>query len=427
MGESRASGGREWFTLAVVCLINSMAVALINVSSTLKVFELTSEASLVAAVALTYNVGLATMSKLWPRLFLGRLSRRDLIVLSMVMASLASALIAATEVPGVIVALNFIAGAAYALFSPAMTTVMVDYVGKDSLGVSKFKFISGAGIVVGYGLGSGLRALISHDLILLITSVLIISTSLLTSVFPVRYTVIEPRRVTYVSLIPSVTGRLRNLAVLIVSPKLRYNLSRFVKDILDLVRAGLRRSLPLLLVGVLTLFTSIMLFFSIYPAYLKLLGFHDSEIYLLSLTASLTSTLIYRLIYGRLDDLRLVWKALYLASLSRFVLFLTPIPLEVSPDLMRPVTYTAFVAIGISWALISTSMTLTLIKLSEPERRGERLAQLNLAISAGSILGSILGLALVEIWGFTLCFVLASLLALAASLAFYGASRALAT
>ena len=105
------------------------------------------------------------------------------------------------------------------------------------------------------------------------------------------------------------------------------------------------------------------------PAYLRGAGFRDEELYVLSLTSAAVSTLSYRVVQRFVEPPELAWRVLIASVASRVPIFLAPIPILTLPQ-DRGLMYLLYVLIGVSWAGISTSLTLTVLGMSEPERRG---------------------------------------------------------
>ena len=141
--------------------------------------------------------------------------------------------------------------------------------------------------------------------------------------------------------------------------------------------------------SVVATYTSILVFFSALPPYLrKVLGVSEEMLFLLSVANSSTSTTIYAIVRRLGLGYQTLWRIHIAALTARVVLFLLPIPLKSLPtNNVVPLLVGLYIGIGATWAFIGSVQQVIMVSISEPERRDERLGQLNAAMSIGSIFG----------------------------------------
>ncbi len=422
-------GVAERAALAAFAACASASTSIANLAGSLKVLDVTGSTLLLSLTVLAYNVSFTLMSWFWPSLFAGRLSRRALLAISSTGLGLGLLLMASSSNYWLIITGSGVAGAFAALNYPVMVTVMTDYYGRDSTAVTKYNTYSGIGFIAGYVVAAAAREFMGTSLILAIASATSICVSPLTALMPRKYVAVEPRRVSYVSIIPQLTGRLRPVPSLILTPKVVYNLSRLLSDLSRMVRARMRRKLPLTMVATATLFTAISLFFTPLPAALRFYGLSDSEVYLTYTVSSITSIALYGFMRRLIDRCEDAWRLLISATITRSPIFLLPMYLSLINDLTTrlSVITACFILIGATWAAISSSLTAVVLAMSERERREERLGHLNAVIGLGTIIGSLISGPLTQGLGWFAESLTASLLVITSSLTYYKAMKALVT
>jgi len=284
----------ELYLMLSVIAGYGMSLSVVNLASSLKVFEITYSKSLLSLTVFTYNVLYAFMSSVWSRLFSGRFSRASLAFMSLLIIGVSSTVIGIASNVYLIIIFNALLGMAAAVIMPVMTTIVVDYIGKDSIAVTYVNTSSSIGMILGYTVAALITAKLSIDVLLTIIGILALSLSVIPTFFPPQFKVIEGRRVALKSLVPLITGRLRAIPSVIAHPNIVSNIKSLMYDISKALKYRLQRKIPLLILGTTTLFTAISLFFTPMPAFLRDLGLSNSEIYILSLISMASSTITYR-------------------------------------------------------------------------------------------------------------------------------------
>jgi MFS family permease len=374
-----------------VVISSSVAISIANLAGSLRVLDITGSAAMLSVVVSLYNIAYTFMSWSWTRIFFGRLSRRGIILVSM--SGISAGLMAMAFGPTFwIVALgSVLVGLFAAVISPLLTTLLTDYLGHDAAAVTRYNVFSSVGLSLGYLIGAFLRPYVGTDLILWLTAVAILLLMPLAYLIPHKYVVIEPRRVTYVSLIPQFTGRLRPLPSILFSPEIIYNFRDLFRDLQWMIRKKLARRLPLTLIATGILFTGISVFFTPIPALLRHLGLNDTEVYLLYMYSTIVSTVSYAAVHRQVKKAVQAWRPLIISTAARTIIFASFIPVifaELPESEIIIAVGGIFTAIGITWAYISTTLPTIVLSMSETEKRDERLGHLNAAIGAGTILGS---------------------------------------
>ncbi len=422
-------GVAERVALACIVAGASAVISIANLAGSIRVLDLTGSAFMLSLSVLLYNVAFTIMSWVWPAVFLGRVSRRGMLAFALGGMSSGLALMGIPPVPALVIAGSGIVGASSALISPVMMTIMTDYYGKDSLAVTKYNTYSSTGLVLGYVAAALARVRVGTPELLLGSAATSAALVILTALVPQKYVVVEPRRVTFISLIPQLTGRLRPLPSALFSPRIAYNMHRLIQDFMRAVRRNIQRRLPLTLTGTAVLFTAISLFFTPMPAFMRSVGLSDVEVYATYLTSSIVSTISYRVVYPIISDYRKAWKLLITAAAARAPIFLLPIYVLLLKGSVGalPIIVTCFIAIGLTWTAISSSLTTVVLAMSEKERKGERLGHLNAMVGLGTIIGSLLAGLIVRSYGYAALSALASALVLTATSLYYRAKNALVT
>jgi len=422
-------GVAERVALAGIVAGASAVISIANLAGSIRVLDLTGSALMLSLSVLLYNVAFTTMSWVWPAIFLGRVSRRGM--LSFALGGMASGLtlMGVPSSPALVIMGSGIVGASSALISPVMITMMTDYYGKDSLAVTKYNTYSSAGFVLGYVAAALIRARVGTPELLIASAVTSATLITLTILIPQKYVIVEPRRVTYVSLIPQLTGRLRPLPSALFSPRIAYNMRRLALDFMRMIKRNVQRRLPLTLAGTAVLFTAISMFFTPMPAFMRGVGLNDIEVYLTYLVSSVVSTISYRVVHPIISDYRKAWKLLVIATAARAPLFLLPtyVLLLGERTIALPVILAGFVIVGLTWTAISSSLTAVVLAMSEKERKDERLGHLNAMIGLGTIIGSLASGLIVKSLGYVALSATASALVTIATALYYRARKALVT
>ncbi len=422
-------GVAERVVLAGIVAGASAVISIANLAGSIRILDLTGSAFMLSLSVLLYNVAFTIMSWVWPAIFLGKVSRRGMLAFALGGMALGLALMGIPPVPALVIAGSGIVGASSALISPVMMTIMADYYGKDSLAVTKYNTYSSAGFVLGYVAAALIRARVGTPELLMASAATSAVLVALTALIPQRYVIVEPRRVTYISLIPQLTGRLRPLPSVLFSPRIVYNMRRLALDFMRMVKRNVQRRLPLTLAGTAVLFTAISLFFTPMPAFMRSVGLSDIEVYITYLISSVVSTLSYRVVHPIISDYRRAWKLLIVATTARAPLFLLPtyVLLLEGRVATLPIILTGFVVVGLTWTAISSSLTAVMLAMSEKERKDERLGHLNAMIGLGTIVGSLASGLIVKMYGYIVLSATASALVVVATALYYRARKALVT
>lgn len=413
-----------------VVISSSVAISIANLAGSLRVLDITGSAAMLSVVVSLYNIAYTFMSWSWTKIFFGRLSRRGIILVSM--SGISAGLTAMAFGPSfwVVAAGSVLVGLFAAVLSPLLTTLLTDYLGHDAAAVTRYNIFSSIGLSLGYLIGAFLRPYIGTDLILWLTAVAVLLLMPLAYLIPHKYVVIEPRRVTYVSLIPQFTGRLRPLPSILFTPEIIYNFRDLLRDLRWMVKKKLARRLPLTLIATGILFTGISVFFTPIPALLRHLGLTDTEVYLVYMYSTIVSTVSYTAVHKQIRKAFMAWKPLIISTASRTIIFASFIPV-IFANLQKPEILVTvgviFTAIGITWAYISTSLPTIVLSMSETEKRDERLGHLNSAIGAGTIAGSAIAGLMYQVLQYEGVLTTSSLLVLIAAVLYIRAQKTLIT
>ncbi|MCE4606785.1 MAG: MFS transporter [Desulfurococcales archaeon] len=247
--------------ICLIITVSSIAVSIANLIGSLRVLDVTRSTITLSLAVTLYNIFFTVMSLSWTRLFIGRLSRRSIIALSVFSLFASLILISVDNTVSVITGIVLV-GVSSAVFSPLLTTILIDYTGKDALAVSRYNLCSSIGLIIGYLLGGVLEPLVGINGVSEIASITVVLLTPVLFLIPKRYAVIEPRRLTYISFIPNFTGRIRPLPSIIFTPKIVYNAKKLVVDFVRMAKMRLARKLPLMLLSTSILFAGISVFFT---------------------------------------------------------------------------------------------------------------------------------------------------------------------
>ena len=348
--------------LALVALLYSASAAIANLASGLYVLDLTGSKTALTLTVAAYNVAFAASSLL----LVGR-GRRLRLSLSLAGVAASSLAMFMTASPWLVAVLNAAYGFFAAFIQPVILSLASRAVG-EAEAVPRINMASSLGIVAGDALAASLAGMLQPRELLLAASLLAAPAVALAAAVGV-----EPGRplAPGVSSAPLVTGRAR------YSPPARP--ARVEGAQLDL--------LPLsFYAAVLAFFTGVSIFFSPMPAYLREVGFSDSEIYMLSMVALATSTLLYELLRRRRLTPHDAARLAVAVAAARTGIFLLPLPAFhslVNPKLLMPLVYTLT---GATWAAISTALPILALRLGGGEKG---LGRVNAMTSLGLVAGSL--------------------------------------
>jgi MFS family permease len=179
----------------------------------------------------------------------------------------------------------------------------------------------------------------------------------------------------------------------------------------DHVHARLRSPLWRYLAAA-TLFTAgAAVFWGPAPAYLDELGYATGEVFVLFVIANLASAVLYEPV-GRAVADRGPRSLQTTALLVRVVVF-PGTALAAGLAFGGLVLGVAFLALGVTWAVIAVTATGLVTRLADPEERSEALGLYTALAGLGGGVGSILGGAVATAEGYTVAFGLAGLVVLA--------------
>ncbi|MCE4606786.1 MAG: hypothetical protein F7B59_05595 [Desulfurococcales archaeon] len=156
----------------------------------------------------------------------------------------------------------------------------------------------------------------------------------------------------------------------------------------------------------------------------------DKEIFLAYLYSASISSVSYAFINRRFREPARAWGYLVASMALRVPIFLAPIPLVCLHTVKTTaiiVVGTVFTFTGITWAFISTSLSTLIITVNERGEKDTLLGELNAAIGAGTIIGSILSGLIFKYEGYTGVFAWSSLLVAISALLYYKAWKTLIT
>jgi MFS family permease len=384
--------------LALTALLYSASAAIVNLAAGLYILDITGSKVLLTITVAAYNVAFALSSLL----LVGR-GRRGSLPASIAAVAVSIALMYMSEQPWTIILLNGVYGFFAAFIQPAIVSSASKAVG-EAEAVPRINIASSIGVAA----GDLLAAMVSQQLTA--RGLLVLSASIAAAAFPLslKASRMEQLKVPGIASAPLVTGRAR------YSP--------------PTTPAGRESSqgnlLPLTFyLGVLAFFTGVSIFFSPMPAYLREVGFTDSQIYMLSMTALVTSTLLYELLRRLRLTVIQASKFTIVTAASRVAIFLAPLLAfhgVVSPTKLIP---TVYVFVGATWALISTAIPIIALRLGGGE---QGLGRVNAMTSIGLVAGSLTAAPLTAAgsWDAT-CPAAAATMALAAIL-YYIAYRGIA-
>lgn len=381
--------------LVLPTLAYNVSIGLGNLAMTLRIIELGGNIGDVGLAAFVYNLFFALASPIWPITLIPKTGRKKAITLGMGITAMAFLLASIALYPYQIILLNILYGLGASMIPPALTMIFVEYVDKPrARAIGFFNQVTGLGWLVGLILGSIPLPISLHYLLLLASIIGMVAVILSHSLLPEPLGIIETRKIAILALIPWISDRARQLpALLFQYPKIGRLLAVLI-DVHKSIRLKLARTLPLLNLGTIILFTAIGLFFTAIPVYLKNnMGLSNNYIFTLNTVAAVVSTVFFTYVSRIAESDDRVWSILLAAVGSRITLFLIPIAYANISDSLTLIYVSLiilFMLFGATWSMIAVSLNTIVVSLAEPNRRDERLGQLNTMISVGIILGSIL-------------------------------------
>jgi len=399
--------GRERLALVVPALFSSSS-SIVYMGSALKIAVLGAPPSFLGLANLLYSASYAASSWIMPQLLRGVPRKTVLTALYSVGALICLAIALSNSVVQV-VALQAPLGFVNALAFTLQTALFVDLLRARHRAIYRMYLSSGIGFVLGSLTASAVRRVANLSLATSLSAASLACAAAITTVLPAAAGVVEAGKVVAYRSIPTIIAeRMRQLFSALTAPR-GFALS------LRALRKSLGRTIPLFLAGCSATFISIYLFFSVFPIYLRrVMGLSDSVMFLLPVASGSASTAVYALLSRREIDYKVMWRAHIAALLARTALFASPLAL--GRGLSMPFAAICFyLAVGLTWAFIGSAQNLIMVNLSEPERKDERLGQLNGSVSVGSIAGSIAATAL-SYMGYHTVFLAASAIMVLAAL-----------
>ena len=410
--------------LVAPVLAYNVAIGVGNLAMTLRIVELGGSVSDVGLAALLYNLFFALTSPIWPVLLAPRIGRRKTVSLGALLTSIAFTLSVPASQPLHIVLLNIVYGLGASMIPPALTVIFIEFIEKPRARVIGFlNQVSGVGWLIGLLIGS-YPMIELKDLLFIASAIGLVAAIKSALLLPEPLGILETRKIAVLSLIPWISDRARQLPIILFQYPRLSKLVALLMDVYKSLKIRLSRTLPLLNLGTIVLFTSIGLFFTVIPVYLRsYMGLSDSSVFALNAIAALVSTVAFTYVSRVAEVNDKVWNMLLSAVALRTLLFTAPVTYMAITD-MDVVVYaslsTLFALFGITWSMIALSLNTLVISLSEINKRDERLGQLNTMISTGIILGSMLA-GLIGKLGYTISFIVSGILAAIALTIYYKA------
>ncbi len=179
-----------------------------------------------------------------------------------------------------------------------------------------------------------------------------------------------------------------------------------------LMLSSLTRSLPLYYVSMFCFFTAFNMFFVPLPIFYSSLGIPGNQIFLLFLALSLTSTVFYPRV-GRRSEKIGERRLINIAGATRIAIFILIAVFGAAVGAIEAKTsiFTVCMAVfGLTWALFWVSSSSILPKLSDPTKLGQAQGMLNSVIGVAVVAGSLIGGVASYSLGYTVNFLLASLI-----------------
>lgn len=382
----------------------SFTTAVINLTSGLRVYALSNSAALLSLTTLIYNLFYTMTSYYYGKIAYRRLSIMELIFASFIMIGFSSLSMALLQNPYVVIAMNAVFGIGAALGSPTLTAAMVNHLMKDNIAVTRYNILVSLGTIFGYLTASFLGFLPSRD-ILLINSTILLVFSPLSLMLPSKFRAKMPEKVALAPMLSHLVGKMRTFPAEIIHWEKLISFGEAGKEMRKMLRVKIGRASTLTLLGTVILFTAINIFFTPMPAYLRMLGYGDKEIYALYMLSNFTTLLLYDFTRKAVGGWEQTWKVLILSVSFRPFLFLLPLTIRIFPSSV--VFATLYISIGATWAGISASLPVISMMHSSPEKKGESISKMNAMTSLGAIIGSFIA-SILSNYGITYTSLLAS-------------------
>ncbi len=398
--------------------------SLTSVGCSLRILDLTSSASVMSIAVLAYNLAFTLMSLVWHFTIGYRLSSRGLLTLSLSIATAGVAMMAFSSNPVIVLAGSGVVGLSVAIVSPVSISVLVEYTGRDSIAAAIYSFWAGVGGVLGYVSGVFISKSITSNVLELATALAAVL-SILAVFSPRVIVVLEHRRVSFLSIIPSGTGHLKPLPTVLFSHELISEFWRIARAFKKAFYKSVARKTPLVLLTTLLFFTAVSLFFTPMPAFLRSLGVRDPIIYSLYTLLSITSIATYKYIEKRMSSVESAWRILLSSLASRIALFsIILIAYKLSSGVLLMFLILEFIMLGVTWGGASYSLIAVMLSLSEKGRKSVRIGHQNVMTGAGMILGSLLSTFILKNHGFAITIMLSALFVASSSATAFKAWRA---
>ncbi|MGC9114674.1 MAG: MFS transporter [Fervidicoccaceae archaeon] len=382
----------------------SFTTAVINLTSGLRVYSLSGSPALLSLTTLAYNLFYTLTSYYYGKIAYKRLSISELILASFVIIGVSSISMALLENPYAVIAMNAVFGSGAALGSPTLTAALVNHLMKDNVAVTRYNILVSLGTIFGYLTASFLGFLPSSIILILNGSILLFFAPF-SLTLPSKFKVKMPEKVALAPMLSHLVGRMRTLPAEIIHWEKLISFGEVGKEMRKMMRAKMSRASTLTLLGTIVLFTAINIFFTPMPAYLRMLGYSDKDIYAFYLLSNFTTLLLYDFTKKAVGDWEQTWRVLITSVSFRPFLFLLPLTTRIFPPSI--VFGTLYISIGATWAGISASLPVISMMHSTPEKKGESVSKMNAMTSLGAIIGSFIA-SILSIYGILYTSLLAS-------------------
>lgn len=373
----------------------------------------------------SYNTLYALGSYYYSRIS-GKLKQDQFAIFSLILMASSILFMAFSPSAIFIILFNGVFGMSIAFISPLMAGMIINYLMKDNIGITRTNVISSLGIIFGYIFAAFGGALFSSKDLMFINTAFTLAVLPLVKYFPEKFKTKGERRALILSLMPQVAGRIRAIPHEIVKYERELSFKALYNDFKKMFYFKKLREMPTVLLGATVLYTAIQIFFTPMPSYLKIFGYTDSDIYTLYLINNFTTLLLYDFMRKRTETESGTWKLLIIAVMVRPILFLFPLLtyLKVPINLIFVIFY---IGIGISWSGISVALPVLIMKNADPESKGLALSKMNATTTIGTIVGSFVGGIVSKYYFITGTSILASLMALVSLAIFFKASKIIPT
>lgn len=410
--------------MSAIIFTYSFVTSIVTLASGLRVYELTGSSFYLSLTSFSYNLFYALSSYFYSHI---ASKVKQLHLVSIALGLMSASVFSMFLFPSAffIIAFNALYGSCVALISPTLITMFTEYVMRDYLGITRTNILTSLGNMFGLLAAAFLGGVLSPGHLLLLNSFILGSSISLVKYLPERAKVVSREKISITPLIYHVIGSIRAFPSMIVKHEKLISFKELYYEFRKMLTFRQLRSVPVILLATSVLFTAISIFFTPMPAYLKMFGYSDRDIYTFSLIANITTLLLYDFFRARTSYEKNVWRTLIISIIVRPFLFLLPLLTFLLPKtVVFAVLYTF---IGMSWAGISTALPLIVMNYSDPRAKGGALSKMNAMMSIGSILGSFIGGVVSQIWGIIGTSILASLLVSVAAYMYLKSMRALIT